>query len=310
MTKDAVPEEVAALGERLRNWGRWGDDDERGTTNLITPEAIVRAAGLIRRGVIFDLGIPLDENGPQLGGPRSNPTRLMSETGHDQEFPGGFRFSDDFVFMPLQAGTQWDSLAHVFYDDQPWNGYPASEVTSWGAKRNSITSQAAGIAGRAVLVDVARHRGVDVMGPSEPITADDLDAVLAAQGAAAGPGDILLVRTGWYGKFAQDRDRVAFMDTEPGLDLSCATWLREHDIAAVAADNWGVEVFRGYGAGRMLELHQVLIRNVGMTLGEMFDLDALAADCAADGVWDCFLAAPPLKFTGAVGSPLNPLAFK
>jgi kynurenine formamidase len=282
----------------------------RGTTNLITPESIVRAAALVRRGVVFDLGIPLDENGPQPGGARVNPIRLMAQTGHDQEFPGGFHFSDDYVFMPLQAGTQWDSLAHVFYDGQLWNGYPASEVTSWGAKRNAITSQAAGIAGRAVVVDVARYRGVDVLGPSEPITAEDLDAVLAAQGVEVGSGDILLLRTGWYGKFAEDRDRLAFMGTEPGLDLSCATWLREYDVAAVAADNWGVEVFRGFAEGRMLELHQILIRNVGMTLGEMFDLDALAADSAADGVWECFLAAPPLKFTGGVGAPLNPLAFK
>ncbi|MET0628599.1 MAG: cyclase family protein, partial [Acidimicrobiia bacterium] len=124
------PAEVRALGTRLSNWGRWGPDDERGATNLITPDRVVAAAALVRTGKVFDLGIPFDESGPQTGtGIRQNPLHLMSATGTNQDFAGGFRYTDDIVVMALQCATQWDALAHVFYDDQLYNGYPATEVT-------------------------------------------------------------------------------------------------------------------------------------------------------------------------------------
>ena len=305
----SVSERVRELAAQNSNWGRWGPADERGTLNLITPEMLIRAAALIRLGTAFDLGIPLDSTGPQPGGQRINPVLLMSQTGAGQRLPGGFHFADDYVFMPLQAGTQWDALAHVFYDDQMWNGYPASEITSRGAARNSVDRMSKGIAGRGVLVDIAGHRGAEYLAAGETIEADDLDAALAAQGGlSVGPGDVLLVRTGWYGKFRQDRDRLAFMSAEPGLGPSCVSWLRRHDVAAVASDNWGVEVFAGEDGSATLELHMVLIRDMGMPLGEMFDLDALARHCRETGTWEFFFCGPPLKFTGAVGSPVNPLA--
>ena len=119
------------IAERLRNWGRWGPEDERGTTNLITAECIVAAGALVRRGAVFHLGIPLDDKGPQLGRGRSNPLHVMTETGDpDPRFGGPFRFSDDIIVMPLQCATQWDGLAHVMYDDLLYNGFPASAVTS------------------------------------------------------------------------------------------------------------------------------------------------------------------------------------
>ena len=134
----AVSEAVRSAGEQTRNWGRWGGDDERGTINLMTPERLVAAAGLVRRGIGFDLGIPLDGGGPRPGGARINPVRLMSQTGQDQHLPGGFHFADDYVFMPLQAGTQWDGLAHVYYDDvRCGTATPPRDITSRGAGRNS-----------------------------------------------------------------------------------------------------------------------------------------------------------------------------
>ncbi|MGN6722879.1 MAG: cyclase family protein [Marmoricola sp.] len=306
----AVSEEVQALGRELSNWGRWGADDQRGTTNLITEDAIAHAASLVRRGLVFDLSIPLDASGPQPGGHRTNPIRLMSQTGRDQDLPGGFHFADDFVFMPLQAGTQWDALAHVYYGDAMWNGLSLDYITAGGAARNGIETQARGVVGRGVLLDIARHRGVEALAAGDAISASELDDVAAVQGVEIVSGDILLIRTGWWSTFLREQDRVAFMSAEPGLDLGCARWLRERDVAAVAADNWGVEVFEGEHTGKTLELHMVLIRDVGMTLGELFDLEALATDCAEDGVYEFFLTAPPLKFTGGVGSPVNPLAIK
>lgn len=305
----AVPD-MRTLGQEVSNWGRWGSDDERGTTNLITPDRVVAAAGLIRTGEVFHLGIPLDGDGPQPGGLRINPIRLMSENGQEQVLPGGFKWADDYVFMPLQAGSQYDSLAHVHYDDQLYNGFSGSGVTVKGAEKCGIHTQAAGIAGRGVLLDVARARGVDWLEAGTAIGPDELTAVAEAQGVTVGSGDILLIRTGWRKKFLADRDAAGFMAGEPGLGLSCAGWLRERDVAVVGSDNWAVEVMPGENPGGAFELHMVLIRDMGLTLAEMLDFEALAEACAADGRYEFFYAGPPLQFTRGVGSPINPLAIR
>ncbi len=304
-------EDFRAAGQRLRNWGRWGEDDERGTVNLITPERLVAAAGLIRNGRIFDLGIPFDERGPQSGALRPNPMHLMSETGDEQLFPGGFKYADDFIFMSLQSASQWDSLAHVYYDDKLYNGFPARDVTVKGAAHCAIDRQAKGIAGRGVLLDIAAVRGVEWLGAGTVITPDDLDAAAHRQGGVeVGPGDIVLFRTGWRRMFLREADPVAFMNSEPGLGQACCDWLRERDVAAVCSDNWAIEVLPGEHPDVLLNVHMVLIRDMGMMLGEMLDFEELAADCHGDGVWEFFFVAPPLKVTRAVASPVNPLAIK
>jgi kynurenine formamidase len=305
-------EDFREIGRRLSNWGRWdvdGQRDERGTTNLLTPERVAAAAALVRDGKVFDLGIPFGPGGPQPGGRRINPVLLMSETGADQD-SGAFHYADDYVFMPLQSASQWDGLAHVFYDDLLFNGFPASDVTPHGVRHLSIEQQAKGIAGRGVLIDVARHRGVDWLAMGEVITPDELDAVLAAQGTELRGGDIVAVRTGWRRKFLSDGDAVSFMAGEPGLGVACCEWLHRHDVAAVCSDNWAIEVLPGEIESERLPVHMVLIRDMGMTLGEILDFEELSADCAADGRYDFFLTAPPIKFRRAVGSPINPLAIK
>jgi kynurenine formamidase len=300
------------LGRKLSNWGRWGADDQIGTINLLTPERVASAAGLVHTGARFSLSIPLDEKGPQPGRGRINPIRMMRALGPEQAGPGAFRFTDDVVFMPLQAGTQWDALSHVYYDDLLYNGYPATDALSVrGAARCSIDQLSAGVTGRGVLLDVARFLGRDWLDAGEAITPEVLTETVAAQSIEVGPGDIVAVRTGWRRKFLRERDRDGWMSGEPGLSLECASWLRERDVAAICSDNWAVEVLpdSSGGDGR-LPLHLVLIRDVGMTLGEMFDLEELATACAADGRYDYLFCGPPLRFTGAVGSPVNPIAIR
>ena len=311
MTTDQdLKENFRAAGARLRNWGRWGEEDERGTVNLITPERLVVAAGLVKSGKIFDLGIPFDDKGPQPGGGRINPVRLMSEVGDEQMFPGGFKYADDYIFMPLQGASQWDALAHVYYDDQLYNGFPASGLTVKGASRNSIDKQAKGIAGRGVLLDIAALKGVEWLELGTVITPDDLDAAAARQGVTVGAGDILLFRTGWRRKFLREADPTAFMAGEPGLGQACCDWLHDREVAAVCSDNWAIEVLPGEDPETVFNVHMILIRDMGMTLGEILDFEELAADCAADGVWEFLFVAPPLKVTRGVGSPINPLAMK
>lgn len=302
---------IRELAKKVSNWGRWGAEDERGTVNFITAEKIRQAAACVRKGVTFSLGLSFDSNGPQIGqGGRVNPQHFMTATAGVVYPHSGFRYSDDVVVMPLQCATQWDSLAHVHYDGKLYNGYPAETITPAGATKNSIDKQANGIVSRGVLLDLARAAGVERLQSGHAIKIAELEAAEKAQGVRVETGDVLLIRTGHLSVFKNDVDRVGYMRMMPGLSLSCAEWLHAREIAAVATDTNAVEVIPFEDNATPLPLHMVCIRDIGLTLGEMFDLDALGADCAADRVYEFFFTAPPLKVTGGVGSPLNPLAIK
>lgn len=303
-------EDFRTLGARLRNWGRWGDEDERGTLNLITPDKVVAASQLVKKGKVFDLGIPFDVDGPQPGGGRINPVHLMSQTGDAQVFPGGFRYADDYIFMPLQGASQWDALAHVYYDDQLYNGFPATGVNVVGAEHCAIDKLAKDVIGRGVLLDIAKQQGKKWLELGEAITPDDLEAAEAAQGVKVSSGDILLFRTGWRRFFLEEGTATQFMEGEPGLGQECCEWLHEREVAVVCSDNWAIEVLPGQNPEAVFNVHMVLIRDMGMTLGEILDFEELAADCAEDGVYEFLFCAPPLKVTSGVGSPINPLAIK
>jgi kynurenine formamidase len=309
---------INEAAERCRNWGRWGDDDERGTLNFVTPDQIVAAAGLVRRGVVFELAMPFDHRGPQTGrGGRFNPIHTMIADGSDvisgnQPFKHGFGGTDDIVTMPLQCGTQWDALSHIFDHGHMWNGYEAREVSSAGARRNGIEKQSSSFIGRGVLLDVARSMDLEWLEPGYGITAADLDACIAAQGetSAVGTGDFLLVRTGQMGQCKHEGWGSYAGGDAPGLSFYTADWLFEREIAAVATDTWGAEVRPNELEESFQPLHQVAIPNIGLPLGEIFDLEELAEDCAETGCYEFFFAAPALPFTGAVGSPVNPYAVK
>ena len=302
---------LRTLAPKVSNWGRWGPDDEVGTINFITPEAVRRGAACVKRGDVFSLGLPLGADGPQLGTHgRMNPIHLMSALEGRVSAEGDFRYSDDMIVMPLQCATQWDSLAHVHYDGQLYNGFPATAITAAGAARNAIDRVGAGIVSRGVLLDVARLWGVERVAPGVAIKPTDLDAAERAAGVRVGTGDVLLVRTGHLGAFKVDRDREGYLRRAPGLGVACVEWLHARQVAAVATDTVAVEVIPWEDPAVPLPVHLLCIRDMGLTLGEMFDLDELAADCARDGVWEFLFSAPPLKVTGGVGSPLNPLAVK
>jgi kynurenine formamidase len=316
----------------VSNWGRWGTDDELGTLNFITADKVAHAASLVRHGKVFPLGVDFGSSGPQGAFDfRHNPVHVMTVDGGDANTlaqyghgwarnpaakqMGGylvdnlFRFNDDMIIMPLQAATQWDALSHVYYDDKLYNGFSAGSVTSMGAYHCGIEKvDVKGITSRGVLLDLVRHRGAEVfLERGNPITPEELDDVARAQGVTVGRGDIVLIRTGWWARFLMTGNK-----TEPysGLHWHCASWLHDHEVAAVASDNLQVEDPIPDVDGAFLPLHLLCLRDMGLMLGEYWDLTALAADCAADGVYEFQLIAPPLRFVGAVGSPVNPIAIK
>jgi kynurenine formamidase len=302
-------DDVLELANRLSNWGRWGDEDQIGTLNLITPEHRIAAVSDVRSGEVFSLAVPFDSEGPQVGGAgRFNPMHVMLRGGA----VGEIRFTDDMIIMPLQCSTQWDGLAHVFHRDRMYNGHGPEDVSSAvGARKNGIEHAADRIIGRGVLLDIPFARGVLSLDPGEAISAADLDDAATRQRVEVREGDIVLVRTG---QLAQVRARRAWGDYElgdaPGLGLDTLEWIASHGIAAVATDTYAAEVRPAQTPDVAYPVHLVAIAYMGLTLGEIFDLEALAASCADDGRYSFLFSAAPLPITGAVGSPINPLALK
>ncbi len=307
------PADFDALAQRVSNWGRWGDDDEIGTLNLIDAAALQRAAAAVRTGKRFSLAVRLDQQSPQVGSipGRVNPLRTM--TALNTEFvgdPDACCFNDDVVTMGLQAATHWDALAHASYDGKLYNGFDASTVTvDAGATRCGI-SRVKSLTSRGVLLDVAATLGVERLEGGYGITLADLDAALARTGVALEPGDVVLVRTG-HMQLYKARDRTAYTTgAQPGLTASTASWFRDRDVAAVATDTLAFEVIPGEPGMPFFAVHMLHLRDMGMTQGQNFDLEALATDCRDDGRYEFLLEASPLPFTGGCGSPCNPVAIK
>src|SRR5207248_7856238 len=193
--------ELAQLAARVSNWGRWGVDDQRGTLNLITPEAVVRGLASARQGHVFSLAIPFDQNGPQWDTvhmpERTNPelrthTVNVAFTGDRRDFTT----SDDSFRMGSQAATHWDAIAHVGYDGKLYNDTPDAVVRADGGAARLGIEHFGPVVTRGVLVDIARAHGVERFDDNYAITGDDLEAATRAAGVAVQPGDALLVRTG------------------------------------------------------------------------------------------------------------------
>src|SRR5262249_43989170 len=310
---------LRALALEVRKWGRWGPPDGIGTLNYITPDAIAAAGRLVTSGKVFALGIPLDRQGPQSGTrQRFNPIHTMFRDGGDApRTPAqvaemqGYGGSDDWIVIPLQCATQWDSLAHIFYEGEMDKGYdPALGASRGGGGHNNGKTPRKNL-GRGVLLDVARHKGVRALEPGYAITVDDLEATAAAARVAVQRGDLLLVRTGHMSRYLDKKDWRHFdLDPFPGVSVHTTAWMHDKQIAAVASDNYAVEVRPSELPAFRNPFHVVAIANMGLTLGEIFFLEELAADCAADGRYAFLLVAPPLPVTRAVGTPINPYAIK
>lgn len=301
------------------NWGRWGELDQRGTTNFITPEKVAAAVQMVRDGRIISMAASLEPAGP------ADPTRPRMQhywgyTGADMVAGSALnaayekvQYTDDYLIMSTHGTTQWDGLAHAAEGDALYNGFWLGNVESInGASHCSVHHQRETLCGRGVLLDVARHQGVKRLEPGYAITPEDLEDVIAAQGVEVREGDILIVRTGHLGWFYElpPEERPQFFAASPGISLRCLEWIHEKSIAAIAMDNQAVEVMPAEDPESLLPLHPRLLRDLGLSLGEMWLLDPIAEDCAEDGRYEFFVAAQPLNIKNATASPLNPIAIK
>lgn len=298
--------ELKALFEQVSNWGRWGADDERGALNHIGPQEIVRAAALVRDGRT----VSLSRDFPTRPGPE-NPwpaQHHMLIGGDDCCVPGveGLEVSTDFIGIAFHgmASSHIDALCHVFAQGRMYNGRPASEVKSTGARSNTIMAARDGIVSRGVLLDIPRVQGVDFVDSEEMTTVADLEAAEQALGVTVGKGDILLIRLG------RDVRRDRFADQAvPGLDPRIVRWLHARQVAVLGGDG----VHDPIPNGRIhrdwaMPIHMLGLAAMGLHLLDNLHLEALAGACAELGRWEFQLTLAPLPIAGGTGSPLNPIA--
>jgi kynurenine formamidase len=322
MTRKLTRQDLRDAAEKYKNWGRWGPQDEIGTLNFTQPEDIVAAARLVRKGKVISLALNFDQHGPQgakskypaMG--RINPVHTMLRTGTDA-YSGvldhrGIRAADDMVVMPLQCGTQWDGLGHIFYENSMWNGYDCREVTSNGAQKCGIEKTKNRMVGRGVFLDVARALGKKWLDDGYGITVADLDMTAKKQNVAVKRGDFVVVRTGQMEAKLEAGSWDGYPGGDaPGFSFETLVWIKRTELAALASDTWGCEVRPNESeAGINQPWHWITIPIMGMTMGEIFYVKELAEDCAADKAYEFLFVAPAIPITGAVGSPTNPLAIK
>lgn len=325
----SVPTSFTEVARRVSNWGRWGDDDQLGTLNLIDGAARLRGIAAVRDGAAFPLGLPLSEaEGIQMGfiKGRVNPTHTMICVNSPlTDDPAWISSSEDVVNLATQCATHWDGLAHVSYGAGPdglrlYNGFPASTVTGEGASKLGI-HMVRSLVSRGLLLDIPRAKGLEILEPGYPITPDDLDAACVLGHLAVEPGDVVLVRTGQTAHLAlpgrpgldgapPERDLIAYTWPVPGLTVDTAQWFHERDVAAVATDTMVLEVYPCEDDRLYLPVHLLHLVEMGMTQGQNWFLDELADACADDGRYEFLLDATPLPFTGALGSPVNPVALR
>lgn len=278
------------------NWGRWGPDDQRGTLNLITPATVLDALAQVRLGRVVTLGCPVGPDAPIFRGRPGTQHLVRYFDGR----PTGY--ADDALVLNSHSSTHLDALSHNFLDGHIYNGASVAEaISSFGATRNAIDNVGA-IVTRGILLDIARHRGVETLSAGDAVTRDELDACARQQDIEPRSGDVCLVRTGWMRQFAADRP--LFDSGEPGLGLDVADWFFEHGIVALGADNGAVDVLPSEPGVRAFGLHPRIINQQGGYLVEYLDLEELATT----EVYAFLFVAAPLKIAGGSGSPLNPLA--
>jgi len=299
-------EQFAALFSSLSTWGRWGEGDERGTLNHLTPERVAAAVGLVRDGVSVTLSLPLNTESA-IHNPEPAVHYMTASSGRDIG-SGSLHFLKDFVGADYHndGHTHIDALCHIAYQGSLYNGVPEGAVTPDGAAADSIEVLTNGLVGRGVLLDIPRLRGVPWLEPGEHVFAANLEAAEREQGVSVGPGDLLLVNTGHARRLAElgpwDTARL-----KAGLHPTAMTFVSARGVAALGCDG-NSDTAPSSTEGVDFPIHVLAINAMGVHLLDYLQFGELRAMCERTGRWEFLLVAAPLRIVGGTGSPLNPIA--
>jgi kynurenine formamidase len=304
-------EEFDRIFESVKNWGRWGADDQLGTMNLITPERVRTAAGLVRSGRRVSMQIPINK----VAGPDNpNPAIHFVTQGHDIDIgSSGLRFGLDFLGMACHGDchSHMDALCHISYKGVTYNGKPAEQVlTSKGATTLDVASIGeVGVVGRGVLLDLPRFRGVKWLEPGEAVTRAELEACETAEGVHIGEGDIFVYRTGHHRRLLElgAWDNGPDGEGKAGLHVDTIPWMHERGIAAFLPDGDG-EAVPSCVDGMTYPIHPLQIVAMGMLTADSLQFEDLTRACEEEGRFEFMVVGLPLRLPGGTGSPWNPIA--
>jgi kynurenine formamidase len=302
----ALPEESEVLlwVDSLSNWGRWGDDDQLGTLNLITPDVRRRAAAAVEEGISVSCAWDVP-SGPV--GVEGVVTAIASLAGTR------FGYSTEQITALTVHGVAWthlDALCHIFWDGQMYNGRSSDLVSGdWGATQLPITVARDGVITTGVLLDVAAARNVPWLQPGEGVVPDDLEAAESRQGVRVESGDAVLLRTG-FGRYRRETgwapgDAESY-SRQPGWHAASLPWLREREVSLVGCDSANDATPSGYSE-ILLPVHVVGLVAMGLWLMDNCDLEGLSATAARLSRWDFQLAVCPLTLAGLTSSLVNPI---
>jgi kynurenine formamidase len=299
--------DVTGSGERVGNWGRWGDDDERGALNLLDESTALAGVASCSTGRVYQLGLPIQRTGMPHVDYRGTPQRLTLTSYTDTDMyaeygaPPEVGANEDLLIFASHTATHIDALCHVHNDGAMFNGYAPQEMKSYTGSAKMGIEKAGAFATRGVLLDVAAYKGVPYLEAGYAVTIEDIEATLDAQGVSVTAGCAILLRTGWLERFF---DEGAVMSLEqPGIGLDAANWLADQDVVMIGGDNSSVEAMP-WDKDIFLGVHIELLVRRGIHMMEHLNL----AEMSREKCYEFLFCCAPLLITGATGCPVNPVA--
>lgn len=292
-------DDIDRMFNEVSNWGRWGAEDQRGTLNLITPDKRRQAAALVREGISVSLSQDLST---MQEVDNTTPMQLVMTAAE----AAPVAMDEWRIFYHGLTYAHMDALCHARYKGKTYNGYAATEATEAGCSSAGIEHLKDGILSRGLLIDVPRLRGVDYLEPGTPVLASDFEAWEKETGLTIGSGDIVLVRTGRWGKRAEIGP-YSLMGGSPGVHVTALPLIRARDVAALATDV-GLDVTPAGVEGVVIPTHTVAIAGIGLIIMDNLDFEALAETAARLGRWEFMLNVAPIPVSGATGSMVNAVA--
>jgi kynurenine formamidase len=298
--------EFSALYQRLRRASVWGAADRRGALNNITQDRVLAAMSEVRLGRTATLAAPV-ESRVTLDNPEPCVHQMTSPAG-DQADPAGLSFAMDRLAMNVHgnADSHIDALCHVMYRARLYNDVAADTVTATGASELSIEVAANGIAGRGVLLDIPRLRGLPWLEPGDNVTADDLTGAEDAQHVRVGQGDLLFVRVG-HRKRRTELGPWDAAHARAGLHPAAMEFMAERRVAALGSDG-NNDTSPSAAEGVDFPVHVLGVNALGLHLLDYLQFDDLVRLCAEAGRWSFLCVIAPLRLVGGTGSPVNPIA--